>query len=146
MTEKTARTGPRYAHFHAGYTHTDDAGVTTTGKGRLLATIATMELPDDTIAVGVSRCNPADNPVRFVGRQISKARLDRLLASLRSEPLKPSQAEKLATERAELLAFRMDRATFLQKVIKDGAIRKLAQAQAHDEIERLVDDLRNSTL
>lgn len=145
MTD-TTRTGPRFAHFHAGTTHTDPTGTAHTGKGRLLATVATQELPDGTIAVGVSRCNPADNPVKFVGRKIAMARLERLLASVRQEPLKTTQADLLATEKAELLSFRMTRDTFLQKVIRDGVIRKLAQAEDAQEVRRLSDDLRKSTL
>jgi hypothetical protein len=147
MADTTVRTGPRFAHFHAGTTHTDPNGAAHTGKGRLLATIATQELPDGTIAVGVSRCNPADNPVRFIGRKIAAARLERLIAGLNpSARLKPTQAELLATERAELLSFRMDRDTFLRKVIQEGALRKLAQAEDAQEVRRLTDDLRKSTL
>jgi hypothetical protein len=146
VTTKKPHTGPRFAHFHAGATHKDKNGVVHSGKGRLLATIATTELPDGTIAVGVSRCNPADNPVRFIGRQKAQARLDRLLASVRNEALKPTQAEMLATERAELLAFRMTREAFLQKVIGDGTLRRLAQAEDPQEVRRLTDELRKSVL
>lgn len=142
----TAPRGPRFAHFHAGTTHTDATGTVHTGKGRLLATIATTELPDGTIAVGVSRCNPADQPVRFIGRKIAQARLDRLVASINKQELKSSQAELLATERAELLAFRMERDTFLRRVIQEGALKKLAQADDAQEVLRLSEDLRKSVL
>mgnify|MGYP001581604310 CR=1 FL=1 len=138
--------GPRFAHFHTDAIHTDDSGMTHVGKGRLLATIATKELPDGTIAVGVSRCNPSDMPVRLIGRKIAQARLDRLVAYLNKQELTPSQTVLQDAERAELLSFRMDRDTFLRRVIQEGAIKQLAQADDADEALRLSNDLRKSVL
>jgi len=138
-------TDTRFAHFHAMTTRTDLNGVAHTIKGRLLATVATAELPDGTVAVGISRCNPEDSPVRYIGRHIAKARLDRLVASLTHQPLKPTQEAKLATEREGLLAFRMDKDVFINKIIRDGILRKLALADK-DEVDNLSAELRNSTL
>jgi hypothetical protein len=155
MTETTAETTApttpdptRYAHFHKGCTHVDKkTGTTHPGKGRLVATVATTELPDGTIAVGVSRVNPGDNPVRYSGRQKARARMDRLVHALMGTPMKSTQSTLLAEERAELLAFRMDRQTFVEKVIKDGIFKRLAQANDDPrEVRRLLDELRKNTI
>jgi hypothetical protein len=146
MTTTTAAPATRFSHFHTGVSYTDKQGVTHASKGRLVATIATRELDDGTIAVGVARVNPGDNPVRFAGRQRSEARLERLLATMRAETLKPSQEELMCQEKLDLLAFRMNRDTFIQKVVKENLFRQLSQATNHDEIRRLNGDLRSCTL
>lgn len=141
----TPRDPVRYAHFYRGCVHTNKDGTTHPGKGRLVATVATTELPDGAIAVGVARVNPSDNPVRYAGRHKARARMDRLVQSLMGGPIKETQAELLAEEMAELLAFRMDRQTFITKVIQGGVFRQMALAQDPQEARRIADDLRKST-
>ena len=147
MTDTQTHAELRYAHFHQGATATDPAtGATRPIKGRLVATVATTDLGDGTIAVGVSRCHVGDNPVRFIGRHKSKARLDRLVAAIRQQDLKPTQTELLEKERAELLAFRMSRETFVEKVVRGQLIRNLALATDPAEIRKLTTELRAATL
>lgn len=147
MTDTQTHTEPRYAHFHQGATVTDPAtGTSRTIKGRLVATVATTDLGDGTVAVGVSRCHVGDNPVRFIGRHKSKARLDRFVAALRKEELKATQEELLEKERSELLAFRMTRDAFVDKVVRGQLIRNLALATNQTEIRRLTSELRTAIL
>lgn len=128
-------TDVRYAHIHAGTSFTDANGVSHTGKGRLLATVATQEMPDGTLAVGVARCREGDLPTRFTGRQIAAARLNRLLRVDSGEDRRPSQCETLAKEKADLLAFRIGREDFVSKVIRGGLLRRLSMAKDHDTLQ-----------
>jgi hypothetical protein len=132
MTKK-----PRFAHFHEGTLET--------GRGRLVATIATYELDDGTIAVGVSRCGPEDRPVRHIGRQIAAARLERLTARLTGGTADRT-AQRVYDDADALLCMHMTRDAFMRKVIKDGALRKLALANDRLEVLDLMDDLRAHTI
>lgn len=44
-------------------------------SGRLIATVAALELTPDTVAVGIARCNKKDRPSRAVGRELAILRL-----------------------------------------------------------------------
>jgi hypothetical protein len=46
-----------------------------TGKGKLVASIATQENADGTIAIAVARCNKSDSPNRKEGRRLAEERL-----------------------------------------------------------------------
>lgn len=136
----------RFSHIHEGATFTDQNGVSHTGKGRLLATVATTELPDGTLAVGVARCNISDNPVRLVGKRIAESRLNRFTKHLRREEMKEQQHAKLSREMEAMLVFRMDRAAFVDKVIRRGAFRRLALAENESVQNAILQDLRDSVL
>lgn len=133
----------RYAHFHAGTVLTDTAtGTVRTGKGRLIATVATQELPDGTLAVGVSRCRVGDLPTRFTGRQIAAARMNRLFKAAQGETLRGTQQELLTKERQELLVFRMRREDFVSKVIQGNLFQRLAAAKGETECNSITQEIR----
>lgn len=66
----------RFKHFHSKRFNENGEIV----NGNLIATIATAELPDNMIAVGISRCNPIDQARRDIGRAKALHRLKRLVA------------------------------------------------------------------
>lgn len=140
-------TETRYAHVHAGCILHDKSGVARTGKGRLVATIATSELPDGTLAVGVSRVAGGDNPVRHTGRQRAHARMERVRnAYMNRSGMKATQVELLDDEVFEMLAFRMERDTFVKHVIQGSFYRTLSTIDDHRVASEHIEALRNMTL
>ncbi len=135
----------RFTHVHAGLTLSNPDGSTREGKGRLIATLASQEMPDGTLAVAVSRCSSSDVPSRFRGRHIAEARLKRYLSSFTPQGVKPTQVEKLQREIEELLVFRMSKDNLVDRVIRPNLLRALASDEIGERM-RAIGELKSIIL
>lgn len=117
----------RFAHFYSEVAR------------RLVATIATTELSDGSVAVGVSRVAPMDQARKDVGRVVARKRMQFVVDSFGGRQPDCTQ-ERFQNDTDLSLCFRMAPADFIREVIEKKFFVRLASARNSSEFRRMVEE------